>query len=100
MPAYALVVDKKGLKVKPVESSGPSGKSRGPGMLHGIRLTMAGFADLLSEHLDRPVKDRTGVRGTYDIKLAYVPDDAVSTEPPRIAPPPPQSLPRFRSKPA
>ena len=40
---------------------------------------MAGFADLLSRHLQAPVEDRTGVAGAYDIKLVYMPDDAWPT---------------------
>ncbi len=82
LPAYALVVDKRGLKVKPVEDDGRPGETWGRGLVSGRHITMAGFADLLSRHLDRLVKDMTGLSGVYDIKLLYTPDDATAADPP------------------
>ena len=40
--------------------------------------TLADFSGLLSLILDRPVIDRTGVRGSFDIHLAFSPDDLTS----------------------
>jgi uncharacterized protein (TIGR03435 family) len=81
MPAYALVVDKKGLKVKPVEDKQQSGWSTGRNRIEGHQLTMAGFADLLAGQLDHPVEDMTQVSGVYDIKLLFVKDESPA-EPP------------------
>lgn len=40
-----------------------------PGRLVARGVTLADFAALLSPHLDRPVIDRTGISGTFDIEL-------------------------------
>jgi uncharacterized protein (TIGR03435 family) len=81
MPALALVVDKKGPRIQPVEP-GPGGKSWGSSMVQGIKISMADFADLLSRALERPVKDLTGLPGVYDIKIAWLPDNATSADAP------------------
>lgn len=39
--------------------------------------TMAAFATMLSNMLDRPVVDKTGVEGDYDITMDVAPDDLV-----------------------
>jgi uncharacterized protein (TIGR03435 family) len=59
--------------------AGPSGMRPGqpppcslktpPGRLFANTITMATFASLLSPHLDRPVVDRTGLPGRYDVVL-------------------------------
>ena len=79
MPALVLVVDKKGLKVKPVADRGQHGSSTSYGRLTANQLTMARLAEVLSRELDRPVEDRTGVSGLYDITLRFVPDNARPT---------------------
>jgi uncharacterized protein (TIGR03435 family) len=79
LPAYELVVDKKGLRAKPAPESERQGETWGNGLVEGRHETMDGFADLLSRHLQLPVEDRTGVAGPYDIKLTYIPDDARPT---------------------
>jgi uncharacterized protein (TIGR03435 family) len=76
LPAYVLTVDKKGLKLKPVEDKGGGGWSTNRGKIDGNELSMAGIADLLSHQLNSPVEDMTGVSGRYDIKLLYIPDDS------------------------
>ena len=73
MPAYALVVDKKGLRVQAVQP-GESGWGKGRGRLDGIHLPMAEFASLVAELVDRPVKDLTGLSGVFDIKLRWTPE--------------------------
>jgi uncharacterized protein (TIGR03435 family) len=78
--AYALVTDKKGAKIQPVEEAGPSGMSSGRGLLAGTRVSMAQFADLLSGNLDRPVKDLTETKGVFDIKLRWTPDETQPAE--------------------
>jgi uncharacterized protein (TIGR03435 family) len=76
LPAYALLVDKKGPKVQPVEGKdgqGGWGSGRGSVDVHG--LTMAGFADVLSANLDRPVKDLTELSGVFEFKLKWTTDE-------------------------
>jgi uncharacterized protein (TIGR03435 family) len=80
MPAYALVVDKKGAKLKP-SSEGQMGTNTSMGRIARIdakHVTMADFADSLSQQLDRPVKDLTGITGTYDVKLEWAPDSSAA----------------------
>jgi uncharacterized protein (TIGR03435 family) len=74
LSAYALLVDKKGAKIQPVEA-GPSGTSSGRGLLKGTSVSMAQFADMLSSNLDRPVRDLTELAGVFNIKLTWTPDD-------------------------
>ena len=75
MPAYALVVDKRGLKIAPTQP-GETGWGSGRGMLDGFRLPMAEFAGLLAELVDRPVKDMTGLDGVFNTKLRWNPEGA------------------------
>ncbi len=43
--------------------------------LEAKKLTMANFADLLARFMDRPVVDRTGLTGNYDISIDLTPED-------------------------
>ncbi len=82
-PGYALVVDKNGPKFKDSDPSsnfirgrpGQVGFSATP-RVSGIKgsMTMTALARLLSGKLDGPVQDVTGLQGTYDIDLSWVPD--------------------------
>jgi uncharacterized protein (TIGR03435 family) len=45
------------------------------------RATMEKFAETLSGHLDRPVKDMTQLDGEYSFHLAWTPDRGISEEP-------------------
>jgi uncharacterized protein (TIGR03435 family) len=82
VPAYALVVDKKGLKL----TASPEGEMKSNtsvGALARItatHATMEELADVLSEQLDRPVKDMTGITGAYDVKLVYAPETSATKE--------------------
>jgi uncharacterized protein (TIGR03435 family) len=76
MPAYALLVDKKGLKVQPVEGEPQDWGDFGPGRLTANHTTMSLFAESLSTQLNRPVKDMTNIPGIYDIKLRWTPEGA------------------------
>lgn len=72
---YALVVDKKGLRIQPVEPSASSGslfKTR----IVAKSASMTQFADMLSRHLGSPVKDQTGVPGVYNITVEWLADNA------------------------
>jgi len=80
MPGLALVVDKKGPRIQPVDP-GQKSTSWGSNMVQGASITMAEFAGLLSNSLDRPVKDLTALPGVYDIKIRWTPDTPSSTDP-------------------
>ena len=80
LPGLALVVDKKGPRIKPVEPGGAMLRT-GPNMVRTERATLAQFADALSTALDRPVKDFTGLPGVYDIKIQWMPDTPASSDP-------------------
>ena len=88
-PAYALVVDKGGPKFKEAEE--PSGNFRrgepparlmlyrAAADIRGFKgaMTMAMLANSLSRGLDRPVQDLTGLKGSYEIDLAWAPDPTI-----------------------
>jgi uncharacterized protein (TIGR03435 family) len=68
---YALAVGKSGLHLKEAkETESRTGVSFPPqGHMEFKRATLAGFADTLSNFLDRPVIDATGLQGRFDIAL-------------------------------
>jgi len=70
-PAYALVLGKSGLKIKPVEGATGSGSNGGKGELTVTGMTMSRFADVLSRELKGPVVDLTETPGAYDFKLTW-----------------------------
>ncbi|SPF36247.1 hypothetical protein SBA4_1840026 [Candidatus Sulfopaludibacter sp. SbA4] len=55
LPAYPLIVDKKGAKIQPVEAGGPPGTGSGRCHLDGKNVYMADFA--------RPALSRCGPPG-------------------------------------
>lgn len=78
MPVYAMVVGKSGFKLKPLENPGESrmNNSFSPkGRRLTAQTTVTGLAGALSQMLDRPVLDQSGVAGSYDIDLEWVPDE-------------------------
>lgn len=79
LPAYDLVVAKDGSKLTESQSNG---KSYGLGNTHfnAEGLTTDLIAEQLSRIAGRIVVDKTGLRGRYDLKLQWTPDDAVATE--------------------
>ncbi len=81
MTALALVVDKNGLKIKPVEA-GVGGTTVGTTMVKGAKISMTQLADLLSSVLNRPVKNLTALQEAYDIDLKWLPDNAPSVDAP------------------
>jgi bla regulator protein blaR1 len=78
VPVYTLVVDKNGPKFKEATEADPN-KPRVTIIRRG-RLTAQGtdmriFAGVLSGFLGRVVVDKTGLTGSYDVKLEWVPDE-------------------------
>jgi uncharacterized protein (TIGR03435 family) len=59
-----------------------------PGKLIATGVTIAMFANVLSNTAGRPVVDRTGLTGSFDIELTYDPSSA-ATPPPGAPPGPP-----------
>ena len=85
MPIYSLVIAKNGPKIKEVKDDERTGwKSEEirstPSVPRSISMTQ--FAGALSRlrELDRPVVDRTGLRGVFNINLDFVADDAASPD--------------------
>ena len=75
MPVLALQIAKGGPKLQPATGTGPEVRG-GKGRLVAKNVTMAMFAaQLAARVLDRPVLDRTGLAGEFDIQLEWSPDD-------------------------
>jgi uncharacterized protein (TIGR03435 family) len=83
MPVYALTVGKGGLKLAEWKEGDPMpGTRRGERrVVTAMTITgdMAQFADGLSKmpFIDRPVLDRTGLRGSYILDLVLYDNDSV-----------------------
>lgn len=71
--AYALVVAKGGLKLRPVEANGNSSTNNNRGELVAKGISMARLAETLSRDVGLAVVDQTGVEGVFDFKLSYDP---------------------------
>jgi uncharacterized protein (TIGR03435 family) len=80
MPVYALVVGRNGPKFKAsAPDAGATAQLHVAGRNYQIVLPQGTMADLVgmienSGFLGRSVLDRTGLAGTYDLKLVYTPD--------------------------
>jgi uncharacterized protein (TIGR03435 family) len=79
MPMYALVVAKSGFKLKPLEGE-PEGRMSMTIAPKGRQMsgptTLAALSGGLSRMMDRPVVDLTGIQGTYQVDLEWVPDES------------------------
>jgi uncharacterized protein (TIGR03435 family) len=79
MPAYQLVVAKNGAKLEKSDRDCDAsvtachGFSGNPTRLSGSGVDMYDLALILSSYSDRPVIDRTGIQGLFDIKLQWNP---------------------------
>jgi uncharacterized protein (TIGR03435 family) len=104
VPVYALTVSKGGLKLKPVEpgscvprADGPppdepgqrpvcgsgGGRSKGPNLMEvDIRaMTLDEFSNVLGIYSDRPVINKTGVPGRFDIHMEAPEDITIDAAP-------------------
>jgi uncharacterized protein (TIGR03435 family) len=85
LPIYDLVVAKSGPKIQPVKDDERGteidGDDRHPIMARNI--SMKQLADILSrgQQTDRPVFDRTGLRGVFNFALSFAKDDASGDAP-------------------
>jgi uncharacterized protein (TIGR03435 family) len=74
LTVYALVVDKNGSKLAKAKDEGDTKIGMGGRRLTAQHISLAQFANLLSLRTDRPVVDRTGIVGNFDITLTWMPD--------------------------
>jgi uncharacterized protein (TIGR03435 family) len=94
-PIYELVIAKGGSKLQEAKSddSNPNGvkgpdvvaragmtMSMGPGHLKGPALQLASLISWLSSQLGRPIVDKTGLTGKYNIDLHWTPDPGPGSE--------------------
>jgi uncharacterized protein (TIGR03435 family) len=70
---YGLIVAKAGIKFKEAPDTG-SRSDGGDRHYQGTSVTMLRFAEFLSRRMDLPVIDMTGLKGTYDVTLDWVPE--------------------------
>jgi uncharacterized protein (TIGR03435 family) len=81
-PIYALVVMKDGPKFKPGDPAKCGGRSGGfaatPTEINGGCVTMEQFAARLSRSIGTHVVDETSLKGTFDFKVSWLPDDRFS----------------------
>jgi uncharacterized protein (TIGR03435 family) len=97
LPVYVLSIAKNGPKVQEAKSGdtypdgfkGPDGKpvghagpmSWGNGRLIGQGIPLSQVAAALSQQLGRTVQDQTELKGNYDIKLEWTPDEPQRPQP-------------------
>ena len=77
--AYALVAGKNGPKLQQVEASGGSHMNSSRGQMTAQKVSMSQLADFLARQLDRPVVDRTEIKGVFDLKLEWT-EESQSTD--------------------
>ena len=77
---YALLVSKKGFKLKPVEPGSGGINSRGSHVqtLTATKISMESLADYVAFNLDKAVVDKTGIPGLYDFEFRWSKDDQPS----------------------
>jgi uncharacterized protein (TIGR03435 family) len=82
VPQFALVVARGGSKLREVHEEdlkeNPIGTRIGSKSFDGHGIPVDQFARWLKMELARPVVDRTGLAGIYDIKLSFVSDENAS----------------------
>jgi uncharacterized protein (TIGR03435 family) len=86
MPLFSLVVAKAGPKL--TANSGKPGPRVGvsAGRITTTKVSLSDFIGLLSRMVGRPVIDRTGLTGVYDITLIWSPDARAKVHPPGAEP--------------
>jgi uncharacterized protein (TIGR03435 family) len=79
LPVYALMQSRNGPKFQVEQREMRDGDGRigggGPGRIGGIKVSAFDLAEVLSDYLDRPVQDETGIDGLFDFKLIWTPDE-------------------------
>jgi uncharacterized protein (TIGR03435 family) len=84
LPIYALMIAKGGLKMKearPEEASSARMRARGRGEIEGIAETIdSTLPTFLTQELNRPVVNKTGLTGKYDFILKFQPGQSTETD--------------------
>jgi uncharacterized protein (TIGR03435 family) len=78
---YVLSIGKSGPKMAPVDVALQAGIRAGPGMIAGSGMTISQLVTLLERLLDRPVSDKTGLTGKFNIRLQFAPEGTDSPAP-------------------
>lgn len=78
---FTLAVDKNGPKITKSKDEGETNINMGRGRITARHASLSEFAKLLSLQTDRPVVDRTGMVGQFDITLTWAPDAPTATPP-------------------
>ena len=78
LSVYVLSVAKTGPKLTKsgADPSSPPGMGGPPGTMMMRNGSMAEFAQVMQNVLDRPVLDQTGLKDRYDLKLRWAPDES------------------------
>ena len=85
---YALLVGKNGVMVRQVESGEGAEMRVGRDHITARKVSMARFSEALSNILDRPVVDVTGLSGVFDIDIKWLPDERQAVQKPGMEPMP------------
>lgn len=83
MDGYALVTAKGGPRLLPAKGGTGTAYVLADG-LRGGSLSMATLAAMLASPVGRPVVDRTGISGSYDVDLKFAPSNATDSQLPSI----------------
>jgi uncharacterized protein (TIGR03435 family) len=87
LPMYALAVAKNGPKFKTTESETGISSNSSRTRWHVVaKVSMHRFAEFLSDEAGRPVVDRTGLSGGYELTLDWAPDNAAAANDPTAGP--------------
>ncbi len=106
LPVYTLVIAKSGPKIQEAKTDEPTSTEPGRGgfgrgsmtmtaggkggarsqILTGQAVPIASLIRILTGVLERPVLDKTGLMGLYDVKLEWSPDDSETQAAPSGAP--------------
>jgi len=81
--ALALVTARNGPKLEKAESGGASTKN-GRGLIDARVITMSRFAEVLSRQMDLPVVDNTGLKGAFNLKLEWAPQNEKTNSGPSV----------------